>query len=163
MPKKQFFNRLDNLFSALEEREAPQPETPVEVPPQDTQTQASTWSWECDSSGLITACSPEIFDLLGYSPDEWIGKSIYKIAIHPKSATSLKKTIHSGFFPAELETLYISSGKQWKSVKINIFSIASSNGHPVGYHGYCQVLANVEASDIPSTAPASSPKTIPFK
>ena len=52
MPKKQFFNRLDNLFSALEEREAPQPGTSVEVSSHDTQAQIGTWSWECDASGL---------------------------------------------------------------------------------------------------------------
>lgn len=159
MPKKQFFNRLDNLFSALEERESPQPGNLVEQTALDNASHTGVWSWECDQNGLITACSPEIFEILGFTPDEWIGKSIFKIGIHPKSANALKKIIQTGLFPTEVETIYISSNRQHKSIRINLFSIPGSNGHPTGYHGYSHYLADIDTSENFSPVSNSQPRT----
>jgi signal transduction histidine kinase/CheY-like chemotaxis protein len=157
MPKKQFFNRLDTFFSALEEREAPQPGEQVEVTLPVALTQAKSWSWECDAAGSFTACSPELFNTLGFTPDEWIGKSIYKTGIHPNSSAVLKKAIQGALFPVEIEALYCSKTNQWKSIRLSIFSTGKSNGHKPGFHGYGQVLADVDAPDFPITSP--TPKT----
>ena len=56
------------------------------------------WVWETDSNGLYTYVSPRSVDLLGYRPEEIIGKSPLEF-IHPhklKEATfGLKKTLES--------------------------------------------------------------------
>lgn len=158
MPKKQFFNRLDDLFSALDEREAPQPGNLGAISSPVSESQPGVWSWECDPNGLVTACSPEIFNTLGLSPDEYIGTSFFNTGVHPNSTVLLQKALQSGIFPAEVETIYISKNKQWKSIRVSIFSIPSSNGHPAGYHGYCQFLADVDATELHPPQPATPAK-----
>ena len=39
------------------------------------------WLWEVDTSGIYTYCSPTVFDILGYSPDEILGKTLFDIII----------------------------------------------------------------------------------
>ena len=36
---------------------------------------SSDWIWEVDREGVYTYCSPKVKDLLGYEPDEVIGKT----------------------------------------------------------------------------------------
>lgn len=151
MPKKQFFNRLDNLFSSLEEREPFQPQTTPEPPQEELASHPGAWSWACDSHGILNACSPEVHSALGFTPDEWIGQSLYKSGIHPKSAADLKKAIQAGLFPVEMETIYQSAWGGWFSVRVSVFSIPSSNGHPAGYHGYSQILSELDTASIPVT------------
>jgi PAS domain S-box-containing protein len=36
------------------------------------------WLWEVDNHGIYTYCSPTIIDILGYSPDEILGKTLWQ-------------------------------------------------------------------------------------
>lgn len=162
MPRKQFFNRLDSLFSSLEEKEAPQPAQRLDQHSSIPVISTGSWSWQCDANGVITACSPELFDTLGFSPDDWIGKSIYSVGIHPGSVKVITAAIHAGLFPAEVEATYIAASRQLKNIRVSIFAIPSSNGHPAGYHGYSQFLANLEGSSpVFPQAPARPKKSQP--
>ena len=48
----------------------------------------SDWIWESDQNGRYTYSSPRILDLLGYGPEELIGKTLMDIAT-PRAATAL--------------------------------------------------------------------------
>ncbi|MBU2624334.1 MAG: PAS domain S-box protein [candidate division Zixibacteria bacterium] len=37
------------------------------------------WIWEVDQNGVYTYCSPQVADILGYSPDEILGKTPFQL------------------------------------------------------------------------------------
>ena len=41
--------------------------------------QTSDWIWEVDENGVYTYCSPKVRELLGYEPDEVIGKTPFDV------------------------------------------------------------------------------------
>jgi len=51
------------------------------------------WSWETDSKGVLTFCSANVFDYLGYSPKEIIGKNIFDFNL-PEDAKKLKRAFN---------------------------------------------------------------------
>jgi PAS domain S-box-containing protein len=36
------------------------------------------WRWEMDAKGLYTYCSPQVFNVIGYLPNEVVGKSVFE-------------------------------------------------------------------------------------
>jgi len=39
----------------------------------------SDWIWEIDSAGIFTYVSPKVYDLLGYLPEELVGKNVFDL------------------------------------------------------------------------------------
>jgi hypothetical protein len=71
MPRKQLYNRLENLFSTIEKQVEP-PTTPLRP---DT---LPGWTWQCNQVGDYTSCGSEIHKALGVTADKVImKKSIY--------------------------------------------------------------------------------------
>lgn len=56
------------------------------------------WRWEMDSEGVYTYCSPQVFDVIGYQPNEMIGRSVYDF-VSPQERTRARPLIMQ-----ELET-----------------------------------------------------------
>jgi PAS domain S-box-containing protein len=54
----------------------------------------SDWIWEVDDHGLYTYSSPQVYTLLGYTPDEVIGKSPFDL-MSPVEAVQLKEKLVS--------------------------------------------------------------------
>jgi hypothetical protein len=93
MSKKQLFNRLDSLFSKLEEEASP---LPVEQ-----QTQKSGWSWKCNPAGIYLSCSAEIEGCLGIPAEEAIGKSLFSFHVDEKDTKTFEEVFHSNNLPAK--------------------------------------------------------------
>jgi len=53
---------------------------------------AGEWIWEVDDDGLYTYSSNTVKEMLGYQPDEIVGKKRYYDLFHPRDRESLKKT-----------------------------------------------------------------------
>ncbi len=47
----------------------------------------SDWIWECDSSGRYIYTSPKVYDLLGYQPEDILGKTLVNL-VSPQQATT---------------------------------------------------------------------------
>ncbi len=58
---------------------------------------ALEWIWEVDSDGLYTYASPAVEKLLGYKPEEIIGKKHFYEMFHPEDRENLKKVAFSAF------------------------------------------------------------------
>jgi len=64
----------------------------------------SDWIWEVDKAGVYTYCSPKVMDIMGYAPEELIGKSPFDFMPADEAArvgklfaeiVAAKKTVHS--------------------------------------------------------------------
>jgi PAS domain S-box-containing protein len=98
----------------------------------------SDWLWEVDSGGTYTYASPVVFDLLGYSPEEVVGKKRFDFMLDEEA-----KRIEGLFHKA------IAAGKQLRAVEnINIHKngtrvtletsgvpIFDTKGNTIGYRG----------------------------
>jgi signal transduction histidine kinase/DNA-binding response OmpR family regulator len=144
MLKKQLRSRLDNLFTELENK---QPLVPVEV---DGRFQATGWTWECDSHGAFTFCSPEVEDCLGIRSEDFLHQSLYTFQISPQSIRDLARLISQNVFPCEIEVQYYTATGNWAPVRMTVFSKARENGEAPGWSGYNQVIpsASINQSEI---------------
>ena len=52
---------------------------------------AQGWIWEVDENGLYTYASPVVTGMLGYKPEEIVGKKHFFDLFHPEDREELKK------------------------------------------------------------------------
>jgi len=98
-----------------------------------------TYIWECDQDGLYTYLSNNVKDLIGYEPEELIGKIRYYDLFHEAVREKLKKEINEILatsktlvdYPNELVT----KNNSTLSVSTNCFPIIDDEGHLIGYRG----------------------------
>ena len=96
------------------------------------------WIWETDSKGVLTFCSANVFDYLGYLPKEIIGKNIFDFNL-PEDAKKLKHA----FIEACKNKNQIKNLDNWsvhkKGKKIcletNAFAFFDESGKILGYRG----------------------------
>jgi diguanylate cyclase (GGDEF)-like protein/PAS domain S-box-containing protein len=62
---------------------------------------ALEWIWEVDANGLYTYVSPAIEDILGYKPEEIVGKKHFYDLFHPEDKEKLKKQAFEIFLKRE--------------------------------------------------------------
>jgi hypothetical protein len=72
--------KLDDLFDDMQLE--PTPPIPAVRP--------ISWSWECDHQGFYTKCSPEVWDILGIKPDNFLGKPMSSYMLTPQSSRKLE-------------------------------------------------------------------------
>ncbi|TAL00936.1 MAG: PAS domain S-box protein, partial [Rhodospirillaceae bacterium] len=95
--------------------------------------------WEIDRNGLFTYVSPHVSDLLGYEPDELIGRSPLELV--PQDGRELWRSGAEGAFVDARGPLHIvESSKQHKDgrrifVESNAVAFFDDHGHLAGYRG----------------------------
>ncbi|NTW96241.1 MAG: PAS domain S-box protein [Erysipelotrichaceae bacterium] len=98
-----------------------------------------TYIWECDKEGLYTYLSDNVKDIIGYEPEELIGKTHYYDLFSSDVRESLREEIDEILnttknlvdFPNDLVT----KTNLVLSVSTNCFPILDENGHLKGYRG----------------------------
>jgi len=85
MPRKQSRSRLDLLFEQLEKESVRSPSGSARPYP--------GWTWECDPQGKYRACSAEVEQILGRSPDEFIGQPVFRFSLTAASAQIVKQIL----------------------------------------------------------------------
>ena len=60
---------------------------------------AGEWIWEVDLEGRYTYCNPTVEKMLGYAPDEVVGKKYFFEFLLPHEREPMKKAIFEGFAP----------------------------------------------------------------
>ncbi len=107
----------------------------------------SGWAWETDSNGRILWCSSELRRLLGYYPEDLVGKNLITFADTPQSSLDLQRAISSGkpVFNLRVE----GRGVAGKSVTLLFNAIPRRTGTATqyGYRGVAQVLTFREPLD----------------
>ena len=142
MPKKQLNSRLETLFSSFNQREA--------APAPDNTQSPPGWTWECNASGQYVACSSEITQVLGYSPEEILGQPLQSFGLASQSILTLCDTLTSGSFPAQEELYFQSRSGLLIPIRMHIFIRTDQNGDETGWRGFTQVIPSISAP--PETA-----------
>lgn len=99
---------------------------------------ASEWIWEVDAEGVYTYSSPAIRRILGYEPEEMLGRHFYDF-YHPEGRDSVKESVFDTFasrkpFRGLIKRLVHKNGKTiWLST--NGVPIVSDSGSLLGYRG----------------------------
>jgi PAS domain S-box-containing protein len=99
---------------------------------------ASEWIWEVDAEGVYTYSSPAIRRILGYEPEEMLGRHFYDF-YHPEGRDSVKEAVFDTFaskkpFRGLIKRLVHKNGKTiWLST--NGVPIVSESGNLLGYRG----------------------------
>ncbi|NPV55733.1 MAG: response regulator [Anaerolineae bacterium] len=133
MSKKQLHNRLNALFSALEDV--------LENPGQpDGRAVPEGWVWEASVDGLYTSCSPEVWHILGTPADQWLGQSMTTYSLDRSSGIALQAALDSKVFPIDLLINFHHIDNKTVPVRMTIFKQISPDGNEIGYRGFAQVM-----------------------
>lgn len=98
----------------------------------------SDWIWEVDKNGVYTYASPKVKDLLGYDPEEVIGKTPFDL-MPPEEAKRMagwfRDVIKSQKSFAGLENTNLHKDGRSIVLETSGVPIFDSNGNLSGYHG----------------------------
>jgi PAS domain S-box-containing protein len=98
------------------------------------------WLWECDDSGNYLTCSPEVEDVLGYSPEEMIGQPLKEFALVPKSTRKIANILKIGNLPAEISVDFLKQDGEKVPVSLFIYEAITTEHKNTGLRGFAQVL-----------------------
>ena len=132
--------RLENLFSGISK-------TVPKTGPLSTEgfgfpetARPRGWSWEIDSAGRHTWCSPEVEKAIGLSPDDLIGKEIYGIGFNPEIAAELNQLIDSGQPIQHLLLDFENPQGERCTILLDSHLLLDKQGLPKGYRGISQIV-----------------------
>lgn len=133
----QILDKSHEYFSALQDEKYALRESELRFI--ESTKQSRTITWEVDSSGLYTYISPAVTDVLGYCPDEIIGKMFFYDFFPPESRSFFKNACFD-LFKQKIKIdnfenpLYSKSGQKiW--VTTSAIPIISQDGFLLGYRG----------------------------
>jgi PAS domain S-box-containing protein len=100
---------------------------------------AQEWIWEIDNDGLYTYSSPVVERILGYSPEEIIGKKHFYDFFHPQDKDALKEAALQAFAKKEPFSRFVNKNVHKNGNEV-IFEtsgvpILNSKGELLGYRG----------------------------
>ena len=110
--------------------------------------------WEVDTAGLYTYVSQVIETLLGYKPDELIGKKYFHdVHLHPESwANSSQQTTFETFLTKEFFSSFINQARTKDSrlvwLSTNGLPIMDMDGNLIGYRGSsCDITERMQKEE----------------
>jgi len=132
--------RLENLFSGIL-KDIPKTGTlSTEVLGRPEADRPRGWSWELDSAGRFTWCSPEVEAAIGLNPNDLIGKEIYSSGFTAEAADELKHLIDTGQPIPHLLLDFANSQGELCTILIRSHQHKDKQGLPKGYRGISQVI-----------------------
>lgn len=100
---------------------------------------AQEWIWEVDPKGMYTYSNGLVEEILGYRPEEIVGKMHFFDMFHPKDRESLKKTAFGAFSKKERFRSFVNRNvhKNGRVVWLSTSGvpILSEKGRLMGYRG----------------------------
>jgi PAS domain S-box-containing protein len=105
---------------------------------------AKDWIWELDASGRYTYSGPEVKQLLGYQPEEVIGKSFFDLMPDYEAVrirTEFETCSKPGLSPRQLETLKVAKDGQVVRLESVVIPLVGTGGELEGYGGLDRGLA----------------------
>jgi diguanylate cyclase len=103
------------------------------------------WIWEIDADGLYTFCSPAVEVILGYVPEQLIGRNCLDLvsqSMRPTVADLLRRGIAEkrGWRDVELHLQHAAGGIRW--LDSNALPLLDSLGDVVGYRGVARDITH---------------------
>jgi len=105
------------------------------------------WVWETDSDGIILWCSSEVHILLGYHPEELVGRNLVTIANSPRSTSELQRALASGKPIFNLKIDSRSNVGKSATLLVNAILRGTEKLPHIGYRGVSQVLTLAESPE----------------
>jgi PAS domain S-box-containing protein len=108
------------------------------------------WLWETDADGIYTYCSPTVSDILGYSPDEILGKTLFEIIIpeeKEKLMTLFGQIVNNREPVIRLENTIIHKNGSVLYIETNGVPYFNSTGDLMGYRGINQDITRLKAAE----------------
>ncbi len=132
--------RLENLFSGIS-KDLPKTGTlSTDVLGLPETDRPRGWSWEIDSAGRYTWCSPEVEKAIGLAPDDLIGKEIYSSGFNAEAAAELNKLIDSGQPIQHLFMDFENPQGEQCTILLDSHLLTDKQGNPKGYRGISQIV-----------------------
>jgi len=111
---------------------------------------SSDWIWEIDSTGKFTFVSEGVKSVIGYEPDELIGKSLFDIVSHDEA-----EILRELFIMVSSRKQNITDWINWNIHKDSTLICIQSNGVPIidnngnllGYRGINKDITNQKRSE----------------
>jgi signal transduction histidine kinase/CheY-like chemotaxis protein len=135
MSSKKLHSRIENLFADIEQE--------ITIRQEASEYVVSGWTWECDPNGYFTECSPEVEDILGVKPRDFVGNHIARFQISDESTDLIDSAIRSRVSPRIVEIDYRSSKGKLVTVNLHISqSPQSDNSQQEKWRGFTQVISS---------------------
>jgi len=100
---------------------------------------AEEWIWEVDADGLFTYISPVVERILGFKPEEILGKKYFYDLFHPNERASLKKKAFEVFARKdtfrEFETKILDKNGNVAWLSKSGVPLLNDDGELIGYRG----------------------------
>ncbi|MBN2502210.1 MAG: PAS domain S-box protein, partial [Anaerolineales bacterium] len=150
--KKQFHTQLENLFVDLEE------ETHFQALSKDTHVPG--WEWVCDEEGRYVTCSAEMQAILGFNPQDFLGKKISSFSVASNSIADIEAALQANEFPVDVDTQFHSANGHLVDIQLQIFERTTTNGSTNGWHGFAQKVDTKTEPVAEPIADAAAPEPI---
>lgn len=137
-------NRLDDLFTDLEQEATHIPADQDALP---------GWTWECDSRGYYTACSPEVGRILGVEAEAFLEQPLVSFGLSRQSSSALAVILQAGNFPVEVALQFQAEDGSRVSVRAHISYIEPNESDEGGWRGLNQVVELEQPTAIEHSAP----------
>jgi PAS domain S-box-containing protein/diguanylate cyclase (GGDEF)-like protein len=96
------------------------------------------WIWEHDRDGKFTFCSDSVRGMLGYAPDEMIGRNASQY-VHPEDLAALDFAMHTlgpnQRTATNLQARWRHRNGSYRWLERNMLVLLDEGGRPVGYRG----------------------------
>ncbi|MGB2895886.1 MAG: ATP-binding protein [Anaerolineales bacterium] len=132
--------RLENLFSGISKGLPKTGTLSTEGLGRHDTARPRGWSWELDSTGRYTWCSPEIEKAIGLKPDDLLGKEIFSSGFTAEAADELKQLIDSGQPIQHLLLDFENPQGEPCTILLRSHQQTDKQGLPKGYRGISQVI-----------------------
>ena len=132
--------RLENLFSGISKGLPKTGTLSTEDLGRPETDRPRGWSWELDSAGRYTWCSPEIELAIGLKSDDLLGKEIFSYGFTAEAADELKQLIDSGQPIQHLLLDFENPQGEPCTILLRSHQLTDKKGMPKGYRGISQVV-----------------------
>jgi PAS domain S-box-containing protein len=108
------------------------------------------WLWEVDAHGIYTYCSPTVFEILGYFPEEILGKTPFDIMV-PEEKDKLMaifgQIVNNREPVIRFESSSIHKDGSVIYIETNGVPYYNSSGDLIGYRGINQDITRLKAAE----------------
>jgi PAS domain S-box-containing protein len=108
------------------------------------------WFWEFDANSIYTFCSPAVFEMLGYFPEEILGKTLFDLMdseAKAKLITSLGQIINCRKPIIRLENSTIHKNGNIVLIETNGAPFYNSEGEFMGYRGINEDITKYDQTE----------------
>jgi PAS domain S-box-containing protein len=108
------------------------------------------WIWEVDRNGVYTYSSPKVFDLLGFRPEEVVGRSVFSFMVPSESdrvAERFRACVASGLPIDRMEKTNLRKDGRSVVLETNGVLVRNAAGEVIGFRGIDRDITERKAAE----------------